>query len=54
MTDEKKPKNTFLSAALEAKKNKAQFQQSANGKHVPKPSKGFGGATVVRRSGRGG
>lgn len=54
MTEQKKTKNTFLSAALEAKKNKAQFQQSANGKQVPKPSKGFGGATVVRRSGRGG
>lgn len=54
MTDQKKTKNTFLSAALEAKKNKAQFQQSANGKQAPKPSKGFNATTVVRRSGRGG
>lgn len=54
MTDQKKTKNTFLSAALEAKKNKAAFLQSQQGKNVPKPNKGFGGATVVRRSGRGG
>ena len=54
MTDEKKTKNTFLSAALEAKKNKNLFQQQSQGKRVPKPNKGFGGPTVVRRSGRGG
>lgn len=54
MTDEKKTKKTFLNSALEAKKNKAAFLQGQQGKSVPKPSKGFGGATVVRRSGRGG
>jgi hypothetical protein len=55
MTEEKKSKNPFVNMANEAKKNKPGFvagktvQQKA-----PKPSKGFGGATVVRRSGRGG
>lgn len=58
MTEEKKSKNPFINMANEAKARslkvapeKAQQVQKAKG---PKPSKGFGGATVVRRSGRGG
>lgn len=54
MTEEKKSKNTFLNAALEAKKNKNLFQQQVQSKNVRKPNKGFGGPSVVRRSGRGG
>ncbi len=55
MTEEKKSKNPFINMANEAKKNKPGF---VNGKQtnqkVPKPNKGFGGPSVVRRSGRGG
>ena len=58
MTEEKKSKNPFINMANEAKARtlkvapeKAQQVQKAK---APKPSKGFGGATVVRRSGRGG
>lgn len=57
MTEKKSP-NPFINLAREAKARdnkitheKAQQVQKAK---VPKPSKGFGGATVVRRSGRGG
>lgn len=42
MANEAKKKN---SAFVAGKKNEAK---------VPKPSKGFGGSSVVRRSGRGG
>lgn len=55
---EKKSNNPFINMANEAKARslklapeKAQQVQKAKG---PKPSKGFGGASVVRRSGRGG
>lgn len=57
MTEQKKSKNPFINMANEAKKNnqlhpglgKAPKQQG------PKPNaKGFGGSSVVRRSGRGG
>ena len=58
MTEEKKSKNPFINMANEAKARtlkvapeKATQVQKAK---APKPSKGFGGATVVRRSGRGG
>lgn len=53
MTEQKKNNNPFINLANQAKKN---VNPSVKGKHVnaPKPSKGFGGATVVRRSGRGG
>ena len=58
MTEEKKSKNPFINMANEAKArtlkvapDKAQQVQKDK---APKPSKGFGGATVVRRSGRGG
>lgn len=55
MTEEKKSKNPFINMANEAKKNKPSFitGKGANQK-APKPSKGFGGPSVVRRSGRGG
>lgn len=52
---EKKSKNPFVNMANDAKKNN---QHPGLGKapktQGPKPNKGFGGATVVRRSGRGG
>lgn len=52
MTEQKKNNNPFINLANQAKKN----SPSIKGKHVnaPKPNKGFGGPTVVRRSGRGG
>ena len=57
MTEKKNP-NPFIRMAQEAKARdlklapeKATQVQKAK---APKPSKGFGGATVVRRSGRGG
>lgn len=58
MTEEKKSKNPFINLANEAKTralkvapDKAQQVQKAK---APKPTKGFSGASVVRRSGRGG
>ena len=58
MTEEKKSKNPFINMAREAKARdtkltpeKALQIQKSKG---PKPSRGNGGATVVRRSGRGG
>lgn len=55
MTEEKKSKNPFINMANEAKKNKQNFVSGkSNQPKVPKPSKGFGGPSVVRRSGRGG
>jgi len=58
MTEEKKSKNPFINMAREAKTRdtkitpeKALQVQKAK---APKPSKGFGGASVVRRTGRGG
>lgn len=53
MTEEKKSKNPFINMANAAKKNANPFNNNKQTK-TPKPSKGFGGATVVRRSGRGG
>lgn len=55
MTEEKKPnKLAEILANKKAKQN--QFNNFAPGKggKAPKPSKGFGGPSVVRRSGRGG
>lgn len=52
MTEEKKNKNPFINLANQAKKNNPAFKGKHN--NAPKPSKGFGGASVVRRSGRGG
>lgn len=55
MTEEKKSKNPFINMANDAKKNKPAFITAKNSNQkTPKPSKGFGGPTVVRRSGRGG
>ena len=53
MTEEKKSKNPFVNMANQAKQNKPQFGKQTITK-APKPSKGFGGPSVVRRSGRGG
>ena len=54
MTEEKKSKNPFINMANAAKKNANPFNNTKQGKG-PKPNtKGFGGASVVRRSGRGG
>jgi len=54
MTEKKNP-NPFINLANEAKKKNAP---TINGKKTeqkaPKPSKGFGSASVVRRTGRGG
>lgn len=55
MSTGKKNPNPFINMANEAKKNKALFATGKNTKQgAPKPSKGFSGPTVVRRSGRGG
>jgi hypothetical protein len=58
MSEEKKSKNPFINMAREAKARdmklapeKAIQIQKAK---APKPSKGFGGSSVVRRTGRGG
>jgi hypothetical protein len=54
MTEKKSP-NPFINMANEAKKNSPRLPTSKGDKHkAPKPSKGFGGASVVRRTGRGG
>jgi hypothetical protein len=57
MTEEKKSKNPFINMANDAKKKKLDEHPGlgkAPKKQGPKPSKGFGGASVVRRTGRGG
>lgn len=55
MTEEKKSKNPFVNMANEAKKNKPVFASAKNvNQKAPKPNKGFGGPSVVRRTGRGG
>lgn len=55
MTEEKKSKNPFINLANAAKKDsKNTGFGKAPKSQGPKPSKGNGGATVVRRSGRGG
>ena len=58
MTEEKKSKNPFVNLANEAKKNNNELHPGlgkAPKKQGPKANtKGFGGASVVRRAGRGG
>ena len=57
MTEEKKSKNPFINLANEAKKKNAANPGlgKAPKQQGPKAnSKGFGGASVVRRAGRGG
>lgn len=58
MTEEKKSKNPFINMAREAKARDVKLTpEKANQiqkTKAPKPSKGFGGASVVRRAGRGG
>jgi hypothetical protein len=55
MTEEKKSKNPFINLANAAKKDsKHPGLAKAPKSQGPKPSKGFGGSSVVRRTGRGG
>lgn len=54
MTEEKKSKNPFVNMANAAKKSKNTFANDKQKKPVKPNTKGLGGATVVRRSGRGG
>ena len=52
---EKKNPNPFINLANEAKKKNAPMMTSKKAEQkAPKPSKGFGGDSVVRRTGRGG
>lgn len=51
---EKKSVNPFINMANEAKKIKHPGMGKAPKQQGPKPTKGFGGSSVVRRSGRGG
>lgn len=53
MTEKKNP-NPFINLANQAKKNNAPKFDPKGGGKTPKPSKGFGGPSVIRRSGRGG
>jgi hypothetical protein len=57
MTEEKKSKNPFINMANAAKKSaslgQSQLDMSSPKQKAQKPSKGFGGATTVRRTGRG-
>ena len=54
MTEKKNP-NPFINLANEAKKkNKPILTGKKSEQKAPKPSKGFGGSSVVRRTGRGG
>ena len=55
MTEEKKSKNPFINLANAAKQNnKHPGLGKAPKSQGPKPTTGSGGATLVRRSGRGG
>lgn len=55
MTEEKKSKNPFINMANDAKKKNPSFINGKSNQKAPKVNtKGFGGPTVVRRSGRGG
>jgi hypothetical protein len=52
---EKKSSNPFINLANEAKKNSPRLPDAKAAKQkVPKPNKGFGGSSVVRRTSRGG
>jgi hypothetical protein len=54
MTEKKNP-NPFINMANEAKKKNAITPTGKKTEQkAPKPNKGFGGASVVRRTGRGG
>jgi hypothetical protein len=52
MTEEKKSKNPFINMANAAKKANS-FPTNQQQTKVPKPSKGFGGANTMRKTGRG-
>lgn len=51
MTEEKKSKNPFINIANAAKKANTFPNQQQN--KTPKPNKGFGGANVMKKTGRG-
>lgn len=53
MTEKKSP-NPFINMANQAKKQNNIHNELKGKSKAPKPNKGFGGPTVVRRSGRGG
>jgi hypothetical protein len=54
MTEKKSP-NPFINMANEAKKNNIKLPNAKSVQQkAPKPSKGFGGSSVVRRTARGG
>jgi len=52
MTEEKKSKNPFINMANAAKKA-TNFPNNPQQTKVPKPNKGFGGATTMKKTGRG-
>ena len=52
MSEEKKSKNPFINMANAAKKANS-FSNNQQTTKVPKPNKGFGGANVMRKTGRG-
>lgn len=52
MTEEKKSKNPFINMANAAKKENS-FTSSQKVTKAPKPTKGFGGANTMRKTGRG-
>jgi hypothetical protein len=57
MTEEKKSKNPFIAMAQEAKKKNAAHPGLGKAPKSQGPkvnTKGFGGASVTRRAGRGG
>jgi hypothetical protein len=57
MTEEKKSKNPFIAMAQEAKKKNAAHPKLGKAPKSQGPkanTKGFGGANVTRRAGRGG
>lgn len=55
MTEPKKSPNPFIAMAQEAKKLSPRLPGTNTPQSkAPKPSKGFGGSSVVRRTGRGG
>ena len=56
MTEEEKSSNPFINMANEAKKNSPRLPGAKQVQQkMPKPNtKGFGGSSVIRRTGRGG
>lgn len=52
MTEEKRSKNPFINMANAAKKA-TSFTSGQQQTKAPKPTKGFGGANTMRKTGRG-